>query len=242
VSKKTEDDLRRLSPEVRSRIRVIYHSLNRNYSPAPPDQIAETLSSLGLVHDSRYILHLGGQWYKNRPAVVQIFAELVKSPVFSGAKLILAGKPWTPEFREFCRATGLQHSIVEAVNVSDHGLRSLYSGAIMFLFPSREEGFGWPILEAQACGCPVVTTDRPPMTEVAGDAAIFIDPARPDEAAALIIRDWPSSQRLRDAGFANLARFAEDKVVKAYSDLYEEISILHRTPLKSNDLHPTGAS
>ena len=77
-------------------------------------------------------------------------------------------------------------SVIEVVEPSDEDLRSLYSGAAALLFPSLYEGFGWPLIEAQSCGCPVITSNRSPMTEVAGSAALYIDPANESAAAALI--------------------------------------------------------
>jgi glycosyltransferase involved in cell wall biosynthesis len=76
--------------------------------------------------------------------------------------------------------------IIERVEPPEEQLRALYTGAPALLFPSLEEGFGWLILEAQACGCPVITIARPPMTEAAGGAAILINPEEVAGAAAEI--------------------------------------------------------
>lgn len=224
VSNKTEADLRALLPRARAKIRVIPHTLNRDYKPAERGEVEQEIAKLGLASDTRYLLHVGGnQWYKNRPGAMRIFAELRKSPTFHGFKLVMAGKPWTQEMRDFAGNAHLDGCSVEVVTVTDEALRALYSGAAALLFPSFDEGFGWPILEAQACGCPVITVGRPPMTEVAGDAAILIDPTDAKKAADMILRRWTELPNLREAGFRNLERFTEEKMATAYCNVYEEL-------------------
>ena len=115
--------------------------------------------------------------------VVRIFAHLAALPQFAQHHLVLAGKPWTRELRELIRHVGLAERVHEWVDVSNEDLRALYSAADALIFPSLQEGFGWPIAEAQACGCPVFTTNRPPMTEVGADAAAYFDPDDPERAA-----------------------------------------------------------
>ena len=82
---------------------------------------------------------------------------------------------------------GLRDRVIELTNITNEDLRALYSKATALLFPSLREGFGWPIIEAQACGCPVFTSDRVPMTEVGGDAAIYLDPTDPRPAPRLLL-------------------------------------------------------
>jgi glycosyltransferase involved in cell wall biosynthesis len=222
-SYRTESDLREVAPGMKALFKVIYLALNRNYSPLPAEQIRPILAELGIEYDAEYLLHVGGNtWYKNRAGAIRIFSELRKFTEFSRTRLVFATRPLTSELRELCRSLGIEDCIAEMENLSDEALRALYSGAKALLFPSLIEGFGWPILEAQACGCPVITANRAPMTEVAGDAAILIDPEKP-EAAARIIRDqWYPLAELRKAGFRNLERFSETRVADAYCEAYDE--------------------
>ena len=224
VSNKTESDLREMSPRIAGDVRVIHHTLNADFSPAAPADIKRTLNTFGLPVASQYLLHVGGnQWYKNRLGVLRIFDQLRKNPGFPFNKLIMAGKPWAQEMRSYCASSGLDGSVVEATDLSNRDLCALYSGASALLFPSLEEGFGWPILEAQACGCPVITSNRPPLTEIAGEAAVFIDPEFPDLAALEIIRSLPQLGRLREAGFQNISRFSMNAVSQAYCDVYRDV-------------------
>jgi glycosyltransferase involved in cell wall biosynthesis len=226
VSAKTAEDLKTFTDEAvktGSETRVIYNALNWSYQPGAA--LSSALASrLGLPPGERYFLHVGGnQWYKNRVGVLRIFARLVEIGEFSGAKLILAGKPLTSELRAAIRVERIGNRVIEAADATNEELQSLYGNALALLFPSLEEGFGWPILEAQACGCPVVTTRRPPMSEVAGEAAIFIDPDDPQAAATAIALGLKSREQLRAAGFKNLERFAEEAIADQYCAFYEAI-------------------
>ncbi len=226
VSGKTAEDLKTLTGDVGSNGAtrcVIYNALNWSYRPGAA--LSGALASRqGLRQGERYFLHVGGnQWYKNRVGVLRIFARLVEIEEFSGARLILAGKPLTGELREVIRAERLANCVIEAVDATNEELQALYGNAVAMLFPSLEEGFGWPILEAQACGCPVVTTGRPPMSEVAGEAAIFIDPMDPQGAATAIAMGLKGREQLRTAGFKNLERFDQVAIADQYCAVYDAI-------------------
>ena len=224
VSAKTQRDLDVLEPGLSSKSVVIRHPLNWNYAPASSEEIAQAKHHAGLAPNDEYFLHVGGnQWYKNRLGALKIFAELKKLPRFQETRMVMAGKPWTPSIRDFAIANALTGSVIECRSISNETLQGLYSGALALLFPSLEEGFGWPILEAQACGCPVITTNRPPMTEIAGNAAIFIDPANPQQAAREIHDRESDLDTLRIAGFSNLSRFEKDRAISAYLDFYERV-------------------
>lgn len=223
VSEKTRSDLKTLTGETGARTLVFPNTLNWNYRPisAMPENLA---NRLGLKLEEPYFLHVGGnQWYKNRVGVVRIFAELTSRAEFQSTKLILAGKPWTHELLSAVADRKLSDRVIEATDLTNEELAALYSHAQALLFPSFEEGFGWPIVEAQACGCPVITTGRPPMSEVAGDAAILIDPADPAKAADAICAGLEHREELRAAGFKNVERFREEKIVSEYVAFYEEI-------------------
>ena len=86
-----------------------------------------------------------------------------------------------------------------------------------FIFPSLCEGFGWPIIEAQACNALVFTSNREPMTEVGGDAAIYIDPEAPDQAASIITATLDNNDlinKTRNANPSNLSQFSTELMVR----------------------------
>jgi glycosyltransferase involved in cell wall biosynthesis len=93
----------------------------------------------------------------------------------------------------------------------------------MMIFPSFQEGFGWPIIEAQACGCPVATSNRPPMNEVGGNAAIYIDPDNPESAAAAVQRALSRIDGIRELSLANAARFKCSTMIDSYLSLYDKV-------------------
>lgn len=225
VSAKTQEDLESLAPGIRPRTTVIRHHLNWNYSPAAPEAIVEAKIKAGLQPADEYLLHVGGnQWYKNRLGAMRIFSALRKHPRYQGVRLIMAGKPWSSEMRTYRELSGLTNEIIERADISNDELQALYSGAVALLFPSLEEGFGWPVLEAQACGCPVITSNRAPMTEIAGNAAFFIDPSDPERAAGVITQQHVDFQSLREAGFKNLERFSKEKMIQSYLEFYEQVA------------------
>ena len=222
VSWKTKQDLDVLTHS-KAAISVIHHSLNWEYAPASPAAIEEVRAACGLVPGEEYLLHVGGnQWYKNRLGVLKIMFELRKHERFQRVKLVMAGKPWPEELRTFCRDNPFNDAI-EFVTPANQQIRALYSGALALLFPSLEEGFGWPVLEAQACGCLVITSNRPPMTEIAGEGAIFVDPSNPVAAARAIAENLAGSEMVKLAASENLKRFAIDEVRKRYQNLYASI-------------------
>jgi glycosyltransferase involved in cell wall biosynthesis len=96
------------------------------------------------------------------------------------------------------------------------------------LFPSEEEGFGWPILEAQACGCLVITSNRPPMTEIAGAGAILVDPVNAITAAQTIAVRIGGADVVKRAAWENLKRFTMDEVMARYSNAYDSVAAASR--------------
>jgi glycosyltransferase involved in cell wall biosynthesis len=127
--------------------------------------------------------------------------------------------------------------------VGDEELRALYSAAEALLFPSLEEGFGWPIVEAQACGCPVITTHKAPMTEVGGEGPLYLEEAEvsgsdagglqrgSERISALLGEPDGVRERRRAAGFANVRRFSAEKMLREYVALYEAAVTERRSAL-----------
>ena len=237
VSQKTAGDLFALLPQTPAEnLSVIPNPLNWPYKPT-----SQRPAFVGIPEPHRtqlsngapYIFHVGAnQWYKNRLGVLKIFSELRKLPGFTGTKLFMAGKPWTLPMREFHSVAGLGECAFELGTLETTEMQACYSHALALLFPSLEEGFGWPLVEAQACGCPVITSNRPPMNWVAGasaefnpPAALLIDPTDPAAAARTIAAELaPNRGALIDAGFKNLARYDEAQILDEYCSLYESVA------------------
>jgi glycosyltransferase involved in cell wall biosynthesis len=173
-----------------------------------------------------YLLHVGGnQWYKNRAGLIETYAALVdRMP--AAPPLILVGKPLPGELADAITAHSLHGRVIALAAIGDRELAAIYSRAALLLFPSFAEGFGWPVLEAMACGCRVVTSGRAPMTEVGGDVATYIEPENLKGAAAVVeavLREPEAERRARVAeGFSRAARFNSGTMARAYLSVYED--------------------
>lgn len=218
ISEQTRAEVLRLVGCKPRQVSVVYNALNYPYRAMSRQESCRWLGTLGVAATMPFVLHVGdNSWSKNRAGVVKIFAEMLQSRAPYAGQLVLAGKPWTDELRSLIARRGLGRRVLEVVSPSNEGLNALYSSANALLFPSLYEGFGWPIVEAQACGCVVVTSNRPPMTEVGGDAAVYVDPEDARTAAAKIMSALAGDPMpLRRAGFANVARFNAANMVNGY--------------------------
>ncbi|HSN48389.1 MAG TPA: glycosyltransferase, partial [Flavobacterium sp.] len=185
ISKKTQEDLHALHRGNIISSVVCYNGLNRPFhllSPADSRSLLET--NLNISLSNGYIVHIGGnQYYKNRIGVIEIY-ETWRSNYEGILPLILIGEKPSDELALLREKSLFKQDIHFITELSDDYINSAYSGASCLLFPSLDEGFGWPIIEAMASGCPVITTNKAPMNEIGGKAAFYID-KKPAGAAHL---------------------------------------------------------
>jgi len=236
VSTATQHDLLRIADYPERKTRVVFNSLNHPYAPMPSPKAHGRVAAL-MGGGAPYLLHVGGDaWYKNRAGLLEIYAELRRLLRGRGAcalpKLVYTGPSLQRELAPLLKADPeMERDVIGLQGVDIETLRALYSAAEVLLFPSWDEGFGWPIIEAQACGCRVVTTGKPPMTEVGGDAAFYIDPHHPLDAAGTVLgvlEQEPEQRRERVAkGLANAARFKEDVMIEGYIEVYRQLIAAH---------------
>ena len=221
VSNKTALELRAMGSA--AEIEVIPNCLNNSFGAVSAAEVEAVRRRVGLGEGERFVLQVGGNlWYKNRPGMVRIFAEMLKDAEFAGMRLVMAGHPWTDELRQEVERLGLQQKVIELRDPDDATVRALYGGAELLLFVSLQEGFGWPIVEGQRSGCVVVTSEREPMMEVAGGAAILVDPLDEAGAAKRIASRWTEREALRAAGLKNAERFGVDGVMDRYEKFLEK--------------------
>ena len=226
ISENTRRQLLEVSTRSPDTTTVVEMGLNYPYAPMPADQADALIRGFfddGVVPD--FVLHVGGnQWYKNREGVLKIYRALCEQMGESAPRLVMAGKPFTAAMQS--EAAGLD--VMSVSDVSNEELRALYSRARAFVFPSLAEGFGWPIVEAQACGCLVLTTDLPPMNGIGGKSASLCDPQNITQAAeklrALLKEDPAARQARVEAGLKNAERFTTAQMVEKYERLYREIA------------------
>ena len=221
----TRDDLQRLLPRrPTEKSSVIPIGLNHPYRRLAPEEIARRLSAAGFPRGLDFILHVGSNLArKNKPAVLEAAARA--GAAFTG-EIVFAGPPLSQELREIAERLGLSGRLREVVGPDNNLLEALYNAARALVFPSRWEGFGWPIIEAQACGCPVICGDQSSLPEVAGTAALLCGP---DDYPALglalaSLADPGRRSDLARAGFANVRRFAPEQMIDSYLACYRKLA------------------
>ncbi|MBC3788549.1 glycosyltransferase family 4 protein [Spirosoma utsteinense] len=238
ISQKTKDDLSRMLPAPPLTWEVVYNGLNQPFTPSDPGAARTVLSKkFGIDLSAGYLLHVGGNiWYKNRLGVLEIY-EAWRSTDQQNLPLLMIGEaPDAPLLTKQAAST-FKADIHFLSGVDDEYVRLAYVGASVFLFPSLAEGFGWPIAEAMASGCPVITTNEAPMTEVAGKAG-FLIPRRPNNPAS--VNDWaneaarvvktilnlsPEKHKMVVAcGLENSERFNPEKTLDRFEQLYQKIA------------------
>ncbi|HEV2840273.1 MAG TPA: glycosyltransferase family 1 protein [Chthoniobacterales bacterium] len=224
VSKATLEDVRRLVArgEGRPKLELIPLALSYPYRKISTDEAQGRLAQISLLKPGiPFVLHVGSNLRrKNREGVLRIFAQCKGQ--WNGL-LVFAGEPLSEALRSLGRQLGVLDRVVEVPDATSEVLEALYNCATAFLFPSRFEGFGWPIIEAQACGCPVICGDRAPLPEVAGDAGL-IHPVEDEESfAAGIIRLTDPEERARWSAksLRNAQRFSTERMIAEYLSAYQ---------------------
>jgi glycosyltransferase involved in cell wall biosynthesis len=150
--------------------------------------------------------------------VVEAFA---KAEVGADMRLVITGDP-TTELADCIERNHVTSQVHFTGLVPEEKLPSLYRGAEALIFPSLYEGFGLPLLEAMACGTPVVTADTTALPEVAGGAALLVDPTSVEhiaEAMKRIVSDTFLRQQLREKGLARAAQFSWDSTAARVHEL-----------------------
>lgn len=222
VSEETKNDLLRLSTIDKNSVDVIPMGLNYPYSPMKTYEAKQHLEALGISVNRPFILHVGANhWYKNRLGVLSIFQQLIFNSQASEFDLVMVGKAMTNEMRQFIKKYNLEERVIELIGINNEDLQALYSSAVALLFPSLYEGFGWPIVEAQACGCPVFTSNRPPMNDVGGEAAIYIEANNYQLAATKMAHYLPDLEKVKVKSIINAQRFSTEKMTDRYLNLYQ---------------------
>lgn len=175
-----------------------------------------------------YVVNIGARnANKNQARILEAFARVAaENP---NLQLFFAG-PWRTADREWLEVEAEKLGVRERVKhlgyVSEAEMPSLYGNAVAFVFPSLEEGFGLPVLEALACGGPVVTSSRSSLPEVAGEAALFVDPCSVTDVADAIKRllaDPSLREKLRRCGFARAAQFTWAKTAQETRDYLRSV-------------------
>jgi glycosyltransferase involved in cell wall biosynthesis len=213
------------------RIAVVYPGRDEALEPVSDPAILDAIrAQYGLA--GPYLLYVGTlQPRKNLARLVESFAKLLEATSqasLSTLQLVLAGqKGWlADELLGQVRKLGLGKRVVLTGYVPDADLPALLSGALAFVFPSLYEGFGLPVLEAMACGTPVVCSNTSSLPEVAGDAALMVDPLDTEamaEALACVAGEEELRNSLIERGFARVRRFSWQRTAEQVLSVLEEV-------------------
>lgn len=227
ISRTTRQDLLAVSGLPESRVTVVHHGVNRaQFRPEPepgePERVAEFLGST-----QPYFFYVGG--YDPRRQVPLLVRAFARHAAHKGCALALCGHV-EPALAEALRNEARRHNaegqLLLPGFVPPELLAPLYRQATAHTLLSRYEGFGMTVLEAFACGCPVIACRASCLPEVAGEAALLVDPEGEAEAGRAMARladDDAERARLRELGLARAARFTWDRCAERTLELYQRV-------------------
>jgi glycosyltransferase involved in cell wall biosynthesis len=233
VSEATRDDLISKLKASHKKISVIYEGFALTPNKLKSTSNLEELKKKYSIGDE-YVLFLGTiQPRKNLLRLVQAFDQVIKnqfvSKMYPNLKLVLIGKNgWmNQDIYEEPKRLGIVDSVLFLGHLPDDEVGVIMQNALCFAFPSLFEGFGIPIIEAQASGIPVVTSHKKPMTEIGGNACEYVNPEDVSSIADGIVQvltHKEQSQLLRKRGFQNIMRFSWQKAARETLQVFEEVT------------------
>ncbi len=215
-----------------SKIRVIYNGLRE---PNPPSRDLEAQLRERWGMGEGFVMNVGGiHERKNVVRVVQAYAGLIEKQGYRG-KLVITGKasgaPYQDRMRRLCdrgiREAGVEERVVFTEFMSAEELASLFRMSDMLVYPSLYEGFGIPVLEAMKVGVPVVTSNTSAIPEVAGGAALLVDPTDVQAlsaAMARVLNDKSLRAELKAKGIERAREFTWDRNAESYLAIYKALA------------------
>ncbi len=200
--------------------RIIHLGFNDDFRPMSKLERNELLAKAHVDSDIPFILHVGSdQLRKNRKMLIDMTAALGNN--WKGM-ICYAGQAADENLLSHAESLGLRHRVISVVSPDHKTLVALYSACSAFIWPSFSEGFGWPLIEAQACGAPVISSNIEPMPEVSNGTALHVDPTKPEQFAEAFLKltDEKLRAELIQRGLENCVRFKPDKMINAYLALH----------------------
>jgi glycosyltransferase involved in cell wall biosynthesis len=220
VSRFTYDDVSRILDQNKN-LRVILNALNYPFQPISPSEAQLRLTGIEGINRP-FILHVGSSHKrKNREGVLRVFARVARE---LDINVVFAGEALTRDQLDLARDLHVENRVVQISKPNVKVIEALYNRAAALFFPSRYEGFGWPSIEAQACGCPVVGSSIPPLVEAVGQSALLH--ALDDEQGMAysirrLVTDSGLCDDLRRRGLENVRmRFQTARMMEEYISLY----------------------
>jgi len=221
VSRNTKTQLLKFCPFLsEEQIVPVHNGLDDHWRKPVSVKLREDLSHKYRLQNKRIVLHVGDDlWYKNVSGLIRAFSQL-KDP---GLVLVQVGN-LTQEALSVAAGLKIVDRLIQLTGLSDDELAALYQMAEVLVFPSFTEGFGWPPLEAMACGCPTVCSNAESLREICGDATVFVDPHDTCDitnAISMVLSDEVLRQRLIAKGRANAHRFSWRVTANSFLELFQ---------------------
>ena len=223
VSRFTFNDVSRIL-QSEENLCVILNALNYSFQQLPAGEADRRLAGMRRI-DQPFILHVGScHPRKNRDGVLRAFSKVSAKTTL---QLVFAGEALNQDLIRLAKELKIYDRVVQVVRPDVKIIEALYNRAVALLFPSRHEGFGWPSIEAQACGCPVVASEIPPLVEAVGQSAALHplqDEAGMAESIRKLVADVGFRDELCQKGLANVrTRFQTSRMMEEYMSLYWEL-------------------
>lgn len=226
VSKYTKKRIRHRYNISEGKITVIHNGVDSRFAPVNEEVVNHVRDKLE-IPDGPYILSLSAiQPRKNLQRLLRVWRRIKKTHEVPSTLVLAGGSGRSTVFNNFSLSAS-PANVRFTGYVEDELLPALYTGAKAFVYPSLYEGFGFPVLEAMACGTAVLTSDVTSLPEVAGEAAILVDPRSEDdikEGIMKLLQDGALRSRLQKTGKERAASFSWDRSVRKTEDLFRRLS------------------
>ncbi|MEK7616813.1 MAG: glycosyltransferase family 1 protein [Patescibacteria group bacterium] len=221
ISKSSKKDLIEILKIPANKIDIVYGAFDERFKVINKQEVTRVLSKYGIKN--KYILTVSTHsFHKNTERMFALTKNLDLNLVVVCNLIGSEERDWRRKIKDL----GVEDKIILTNFVNDKDLPALFSGAKLFLFPSLYEGLGLPVLEAFACGCPVITSKTSSLTEVGGNAALYVNPKDTGDIVEAVERIL-HNQRLREdlvkKGFEQAKKFSWEKAAKATLSVYEKV-------------------
>jgi glycosyltransferase involved in cell wall biosynthesis len=207
------------------KLKLIYEAVDHDlFKPGDTSAARARVAAYGVTRP--FVLFVSSLWpYKNCDGLLQAWA--LAREELSDRQLAIVGpgrdEKYVAQLHALAAELGISADVIFVGGVPLEETVRFYQAADAFVYPSFNETFGLPILEAMACGCPVVTSDTSAMPEIAGGAAVLSDPKEPASIArAMIEAAGPGRDRLRDGGLRRAGQFTWGATAASTVDVYRE--------------------
>ena len=204
-------------------IEVIYESVDRNFIPLSTDELTDLYDKYLVPRNCYLLLHIGKTLpRKNNKLLIKVLNELVNNRRIKNIRLIKIGS-WDQASTHLIEKYQLKKYVIQLKNIPEEEMVKFYNLADVLVFPSYAEGFGFPALEAMACGTPVIASNRTAIPEVVGDAGILLDPDDVQgfsENIVELLKNEGLVKYYRDRGIKRAQMFSWEKTARKTYEVY----------------------